>query len=262
MTVAQQINRERVAVLGWGRAILLQLAHPLVAAGVAGHSSFSGGRLSRLKRLHATVGAMLDFTFGDERRVQAVAARINAIHRRVHGCLPEAAGSYPAGTRYSATDPRLLQWVHATLLDSMPLAYERFVGPLGPDARDRYCAESAVSGRLLGIPDEFLISATAELEAYVSRMLGSDEIAVTTAARRVARELLYPPLADPTRPAAWAVRLATLGLLPASIRQAYGFPWRPRHDRALDLLARAIRRALPLTPSSIRCWPVRSRCSP
>src|SRR5262245_36998693 len=58
-TVTWKVNREVVVIAGWGRAILLQLAHPLVAAGVADHSSFRGSLVTSFKRLSSTVGAML-----------------------------------------------------------------------------------------------------------------------------------------------------------------------------------------------------------
>ena len=72
-------------VAGWGRAILLQLAHPAVAAGVRDHSSFRGSILSSFRRLHSTVGAMLSLTFGDTEQMITAAAGINAIHDRVRG---------------------------------------------------------------------------------------------------------------------------------------------------------------------------------
>ena len=72
---------------------------------------------------------MLRLCFGAEPEAQAVVARINAIHERVHGHLPETAGIFPAGTSYSAHDPALLAWVHATLLDMNLRVYERFVEP-------------------------------------------------------------------------------------------------------------------------------------
>jgi len=254
MTVARLINRERVVVLGWGRAVLLQLAHPLVAAGVAAHSSFAGHRLGRLRRLHGTIGAMLDFVSGHPGRARATAARINAIHDRVSGRLQDGARAYPAQAEYAATDPALLRWVHATLLDSIPVAYERFVGPLGEGWRERYCAESAEVAQLLRIPDAFVIGGAAELDAYLGEMFGGPAIEVTPAAREVARQLLYPPLTDPIRPAAWLVRLVTLGLLPPSIRDEYGFPWSPARERALTLFALLVRRTLPITPGFLRYW--------
>ena len=84
-SVTWKINREMIVVAGWGRAILLQLAHPAVAAGVHHHSAFRGSLLSSVRRLHSTIGAMLSITFGDTEQMIAAAARINTIHDRVRG---------------------------------------------------------------------------------------------------------------------------------------------------------------------------------
>ena len=255
MTVAERINGERVVVLGWGRAILLQVAHPLVAAGVAEHSRFTGHRFARLGRLHSSIRAMRRLTFGDEQAVRATAAAINRIHDRVNGTLREPAGPYPERTPYSAADPALLAWVHATLLDSLPLAYERFVGPLTEADKDAFCAESSAAARLLRLPEEGIIATRAQLERYMRQMLSSPQITVTPTARRLAAELLYPPLGDATRPAAWLVRLVTLGLLPPRIREAYGFPWRASDERRLERLTAASRRVRLLLPALLARWP-------
>jgi uncharacterized protein (DUF2236 family) len=254
MQVSHLVNRERVVVLGWGRAVLLQLAHPLVAAGVAGHSGFAGSRWARVERLRATVGAMIDLSFGDEALRGRAAGRINAIHERVHGALPDAVGRYPGGTPYDATDPVLLRWVHATLLDSMPLAYERFVGPLTPDEKDRYCAEAEEAGRLLRIPDVLLLRRASDVSRVMAEHLEGGVLAVGAQAREVARQLLYPPPTDPTRPAAWLTRLVTVGLLPGAIRDAYGFRWSPRDDRRLRMATRAIRPLVKALPPALRYW--------
>src|SRR5688572_32830582 len=111
--ISRQINAERLMLLGWSRAILLQLAHPLVAAGVADHSSFRDGGLAAAKRLHLTVKAMLALSFGDEHSRAAALDGIRTIHRRVHGHIAAQAGRFPAGTPYSAEDPDLVLWVHA-----------------------------------------------------------------------------------------------------------------------------------------------------
>src|SRR4029453_18844867 len=105
MTVTERVNGERLILLGWGRAILMQLAHPMVAQGVADHSSFRDTAFTRVRRLHETIRAMLDLTFGDAAASDAAVARINAIHDRVHGQLAEDAGPWTAGTPYSATGP-------------------------------------------------------------------------------------------------------------------------------------------------------------
>ena len=143
MTCAERVNGERLVILGWGRAILMQIAHPMVAAGVADHSTFRDKPASRYTRLHATIQSMLALTFGPPAERQAAIDRINGIHDRVNGTLKASAGRLRAGTRYSAADPALLLWVEATLRDSMPLAYETFVAPLGPDGRE---APGAITG--------------------------------------------------------------------------------------------------------------------
>ncbi len=96
-SITWRINREMIVVAGWGRAILLQLAHPAVAAGVHGHSSFRGSLRASFHRLHSTVGAMLSLTFGDTEQMVTAAAGINAIHDRVRGRVP--APGQPEPTR-------------------------------------------------------------------------------------------------------------------------------------------------------------------
>src|SRR5689334_8440880 len=107
-SVARRVNAERLVVLGWSRAILLQLAHPLIAAGVYEHSTFRASPVAALSRLHHTVGAMLALTFRDEAERARALDGVRAIHARVNGTLKEPVGRFPAGTRYSAEDPELV----------------------------------------------------------------------------------------------------------------------------------------------------------
>lgn len=255
MRITERINGERLVVLGWGRAILMQLAHPLVAQGVADHSTFRETTLTRIKRLHGTIKAMLDLTFGDPEAMNAAAARINAIHDRVHGQLTEDAGRWTAGTPYSATDPHLLTWVEATLLDSMPLAYQQLVAPLAPRDIDAYCAEASASGDRLRIPPGFVPASRAALDTYLQRALESDTLAVTSAARAIAREVIEPPGATALWPAATISRLATIGWLPPRIRAEYGFAWGPRDDARLTAWCRRVRTARRFVPDRLARWP-------
>ncbi len=254
-SVTRTINRETVVLLGWGRAILLQLAHPLVAAGVADYSGFRNGVHGYMVRVRHTVGAMLALTFGTEADVRMTAARINAVHSGVRGTLREPVGVFPVGTGYSARNPELLAWVHATLVDSMLVAYEQFVGPLTGEEQDQYCAEASVMGPLLGIPEGILPGSRSALNAYLDKMFGSDQIQVAEQARMVARSLLTPPIGPIATPFLWPVRLITLGLLPAAIRNAYGFPWDARDERNFRRVARVVKRARSFLPVFVREWP-------
>jgi uncharacterized protein (DUF2236 family) len=254
-SVTWKLHREIALLAGWGRAILLQLAHPLVAQGVARHSGFAADPGGHVRRLRRTLGAMLALTFGNESEARRAAEAINRIHDRVHGALDARQGAYPAGTPYTAHDPALLAWVHATLLDSFLLTYEVFVGPLSDEERDRYCDEARRVEPALGIPTGRLPRTRAELSGYMVAMLAGADIAVTDTARSLARQVLHPPLARPLRPLLALARLPAVGLLPPRVRAAYGLTWSPGQERALRLLAASSRRVLPLLPSRLRDWP-------
>lgn len=253
-SISWKINREIVVVAGWGRAILLQLAHPAVAAGVHGHSTFRGSLLSSFRRMHSTVGAMLSLTFGDLEEMITAAARINAIHDRVRGHMPE-----DSAQTYSAHDPDLQRWVHATLLDSIPLIYERLVGPLTVRERNRYCVEATIMEPLLGMPDGWLPRESAQLETYMREMLTDGTLVVTDTSRALARALLYPPRWYVAWPAFLAMHLITIGSLPPSLREAYGFEWRTRDERALALWTAMVRTLVRRLPPIARQWPVARR---
>jgi uncharacterized protein (DUF2236 family) len=244
-----------VSLFGWTRAILLQLAHPLVAAGVAEHSTFRGERLRAARRLHATVRAMLALTFGDGPARTAALDGIRAVHRRVHGTLAETVGPFPAGTPYSAEDPDLVLWVHATLLDSIPMAYARLVAPLTEGEHDAYCADAADVALALGArPHEVPATQTA-LQAYLDRQYASGALTVGAEARAVAATVLHPPLGAAIWPATALNRLVSTGWLPTSIRTQYGLPWNATRARRLASAEVAIRRARKLLPRRLAYWP-------
>jgi uncharacterized protein (DUF2236 family) len=259
--IGWKLQREIVLLLAWGPAILLQLAHPLVAQGIADHSSFRTQRRGRTRRLYHTIDAMLQLCFGTEAQARATLARIDAIHDRVNGHLAGPAGVFPAGTRYSAHDPALLAWVHATLLDMNLRVYERYVGRLSVEEKDRYCVEASAIETPFGIPAGRLPRSFAELNLYMNAMLASGEIAITDDARLLAREIVYPPVPRLAAPALSLVRLHTIGLLPESIRAAYGFSWSPRQQAWMTASIRLVRATLRLTPPIARHWPAARRAA-
>ena len=253
--LARRVNGEAVVVLGWGRAILMQLAHPLVAAGVGAHSGFDAGPLAYVARMRRTIGAMLSLTFGTEAEIRRTADTINAIHRRVHGRLERAVGDYPAGTPYDATDPALLAWVHSTLIDSQLRTYGLFVGSLTPDEEDRYCSEASRVGPLLGAPPGTLPDTKDRLDRYLREMQREHHLAVGEEARRLAAALLALPGGRWVAPARWLGDLVTVGLLPAPLRGSYGFAWGSKDARNLRAAAAVLRAARRMTPPVLRKWP-------
>ncbi|MDP8969145.1 MAG: DUF2236 domain-containing protein [Actinomycetota bacterium] len=248
-----RIHQESVVVLlGWPRAILLQLAHPLVAAGVAQHSTFRGQALQRLRH---TLDASADIVFGTTDQALAAIAQINAIHRRVKGALAEPVGRFPAGAGYRAQDPELLLWVFATTALSELLVYSRYVAPLSPAEQERYHDEGKQVAQLLGIPDRLVPERLSDLCDYVDATLASDNIAIGPSQRELARAVLYPCL--PVVPGRLLEPLAaiTVGLLPDKVLDGYQLrltsAGRHLHERSPAL----VRRLLPLLPEAVRHLP-------
>ncbi len=218
---AWALNREAMLLLGAGpRALLLQLAHPQVAAGVGDHSDF---RTDPWARLRATLRSYLAIVYGTGSAARAEIRRLNAFHRTI------------TGPTYRARDPELSLWVHATLVDSTIVAADAWLEPLSRLRRRRYYAETLPIGRAFGIPSELLPADLEAFETYLEAMLAPDgAIRVGSLARELADVVIRPPL-GPLAPAlaripssayAWTLWPA-IGLLPPSVRAAYGFRWGP-----------------------------------
>jgi uncharacterized protein (DUF2236 family) len=252
--ISRRINAERLVLLGWSRAILLQLAHPLIAAGVYEHSSFRESPLAAISRLHHTVEAMLALTFRDGANRQRAIDGIRAIHTRVHGTLSQGVGPFPVGTPYSAEDPDLVLWVHVTLLDSVVLVYERLVAPLSPGERDAYCREAAGVALDLGARPSQVPMAWGDVRTHFDAMRASGALAVSPQAKELARALIEPPFAAFVRPLARLNRLVTFGLLPPEIREQYGVPWTDRDAAALVRWLDRIRRLRRVAPAVVTQW--------
>lgn len=252
--VARKVNGERVVLLGWATAILMQFAHPKVAAGIAEHTTAFTGTSQWVRRSLSTINSMLGLTFGDDAQAARTIAKINAIHRRVHGVVRDPTSGLPPGTPYSAEDPALLCWVHVTLEYAFSRAYELFVGSLTMVAKDHGCAESVETMTRLGIPETMLPTTLAEVYARLGATMASGDLVVGRQARALARQLLAPPLPGILQPLLLPARLTAIGLLPPPIRAAYGFHWSVRHEFALRLFGYLVRHALPLLPASVRYW--------
>lgn len=242
-TVARRVNAETALLLGGGRALLLQLAHPMVAAGVADHSDF---RRDAFGRLANTLDLTLTVAFGDEDQRRAALARVAVTHRGVTGMR----GDRP----YRALDPQLLMWVHATLVDSALVTYERFVGSISPVARERYHEEMKRQAVAFGVPRDRVPRSFEDFRGYMDGMV--ETLEVTDEARALSREVLRPPSRSVLRPLVDVMRFLTVGLLPERVRAGYGLTWGPQRDRVVAALASALRGGVvPLLPDALRRWP-------
>jgi uncharacterized protein (DUF2236 family) len=236
-----EVNRERVLLVGGQRALIMQLAHPLVAAGVADHSDFPARAQERLRR---TLDLSLALIYGTPTEAEAAAAGIRAVHERVTGTAE--------GRPYAATDPALLLWVNATLVDTTLQVYERFVHTLSEADRRRYYLETVETAEQFGIPQATIPLDLDAFRRYVDGMLDGPELRATPEGRRLVRDVLRPPLPLPLRAPTAVIRPITLALLPERIRAMFGLRAGRRARAALAVAARASRLALPALPPSIR----------
>jgi uncharacterized protein (DUF2236 family) len=227
-------NSPLVPLLGGGPAVLLQVAHPLVAVGVVRHSDY---RSDLWRRLLRTLRALYLIVYGSKEEAEEAGGGVRAVHAHVKGTTSERLGRFPAGTPYSASDPALMLWVHATLVETSLAAYGRFVRPLAADEEERYYREMAIVGRLFGTSASVIPACLADFQEYMRAQLSGPDLCVTNPAREVAAVILEARLPPPLRLMGPAHRLSSAALLPARLREEYGLGWSRTHAIALALAA-------------------------
>jgi uncharacterized protein (DUF2236 family) len=199
------------------RALLLQALHPLAMAGVDQHSNW---REDPVGRLAATSGYLATVSFGETATAQRTAARVRKIHERVTGTDPAT------GRAYAASDPALLLWIHAALIDSYVVARELFGTVLTPADADRYVAEMVVAAELVGVPRDLVPASVAALGEYLESM--RPELLCTPPARDAMAYLLDPAGLDDDIAEIWQdIRAGAVGSLPDWAREMYGLPEEP-----------------------------------
>jgi uncharacterized protein (DUF2236 family) len=239
------VDREALVMAGGTCALLLQVAHPAVAAGVDAHSDFRTDPFARLRR---TLGASWAIVFGDRPAAERAIRRINAIHRSVTGVVPET------GAPYQALDPQLLLWVHATLVDTALRMHDRFIRPLSAAEANAYHLEAAEVAIRLGVPDDLIPGTLPALRSWMDERVASGEVRVGPTARSLAPFILYPTRFLPR--VAWdAAHLASISVLDPRIRRQYGLPWNARRERGVARLAAASRWLYPRIPARFRHVP-------
>jgi len=241
---AHELVQEALLVVGGGRAILLQIADPAIAAGVARHSDFANRAAQRLRNTLSYCYAVGGGTPED-------AALARRLVDRAHGPVRSEPGQAPA---FDAFDPRLQLWVAATLYDSAVAVHEAVFGPLPPQDADAVLRAFAPLGTALQMPAELWPADRAAFERYRAERVA--RLQVTDAARSVAADLLHP-----RRLPLWLRaflplgRLITAGLLDPALREAYGLPWDERRQRRLERVLALTRVVYPRLPRSLRRLP-------
>ena len=199
------------------RALMLQALHPLAMAGVDQHSNW---REDPVGRLAATSGYLATITFGDRAAAERAAARVRRIHEHITGT------DTITGQRYEASDPALLLWVHATLVESGVVAAGMFGTPLSAPDADRYVAEMVAAAELVGVPVGQVPGSLSDLESYLTASRSG--LRCTPAAAESMAYLLDPPGLDEDIAEIWAdIREGVVAALPSWAQDMYDYPAAP-----------------------------------
>lgn len=250
-SISWRVSAEPIVLMGGGRALLLQVAHPKVAAGVEQFSTYATDPWARLFR---TMDIMLKLAFATPAVSAAQARTLERIHRRVVGTTSE-------GEPYSALDPDLLLWVWATLCDTALLLYEKVFPPLTPAEREGYYEEWKLVAHACGVPQGAGPANWSAFQSYTERVV-AEELRATPEAVKVAHATAVPPLPWPLRAMATGPhQLITAGLFPETLRTGFGFGWDEHREERLRRLFRVLRLQMRLTPRFVRTlgtvWTVR-----
>jgi uncharacterized protein (DUF2236 family) len=230
--------------------LLLQVAHPTVGAGVRDYSDFEKRPWNRL---FGTLDYLLVLQYGG-RDAAAMGRRLRELHKRFKGVKPD-------GERYNALEPAAYAWVHATLLDAYVSAHAQFGRPMSPDQVERFYREYLGLGRLVGVREGDLPPDWQGFRGYFDRTV-EQELEHTESVDRVlraVRRVAFPNVPfipdlfwkGLRLPAARALYVCGVGLLPLALRQRLDASWRAREDREFKTIGAVTRRLTPVMPQPL-----------
>lgn len=249
-SMLRQVHGERAVGLMYGqRALTIGAIKPLNYIGTAAHS---GHKAAPFQRLTRTAMAFETIFFGSRAEADRVLAYVEQMHRRVHGEIREAAGPYPAGTRYDAFDPALMLWTVACIADAALTMHELLVRRLSPEERELLWADYRRFAELFGMERSTLPAAYGEFREYVDQEITAHTSYLTDEARYAGWFSSFA-IPSPTLrgPLMGAHNLVVRGSLPPSVRELYGLPWTTADGMAFAALTRSVRAARRAQPAAL-----------
>jgi uncharacterized protein (DUF2236 family) len=234
-----------------GYALLLQVAHPTVGAGVAEHSTFQQDPWGRLYRTLDYVNGSI---YGGPELAGEIGRRVRDMHKDIKGVRPD-------GERYHALEPTAYAWVHATLASAIVHGHERLGSRWAPGEKERFWSDWLRLGRLIGVRERDLPEHWAGFDDYFAQVIREDLVdnpavaLVLGTLRTPARPFRWLPRRVwkvLSRPSALVMELTTVGMLPPALRSKLGLPWGRRHQLAFAAIAAVSRWSSPLLIRSAR----------
>ncbi len=250
-SVLRKVQRERAVGLLYGqRALGIGAIDPRNFMGTLLHDRAADRPFHRLV---ATAKMFEAIFFGPREKADRILSSVHRMHSGVKGALPNDAGRFEAGTRYSAHDPELMLWTIAPAADSAVYFYELFVRELSEGERDEFWADYVRFGELFGMPASVAPTSWSGLREYVDLKINGPDAFLTEEARVIGRAVMLEiPTSASRRAPMQAHNLVMRGSLPKRIRELYGVRWTPADAVAFHAAVAAARAARPITPRAVR----------
>jgi uncharacterized protein (DUF2236 family) len=255
-SVAWQVVGDRRLLLGAGTALLLQVAHPVIGAGVHDHSNYTEDPWGRLDR---TIDSLLAQVFGGPEAI-VEAGRLREMHKAIKGVDHH-------GERYHALNPEAYWWVHGSTFWTILRMQDVFVHPLSRNEKRRFYAEWRRLGLMLGLREHHMPEDLEGFETYfdgvVENRLEDNHTVRALLGSITMRDTPPPPwwflpetLWRPVRPAGGNVlTLCAIGLLPGALRDRLCLKWTDRDERNLRRLGALTKTVGARTPARLRLYP-------
>ena len=209
-----EVYKESIFLFGGVRALLLQVAHPAIADGVARFSNFEKDAFGRAFRTFLAMGTLY---FGNAAQARNVGERLYKIHGSITGTYLTQEGNPDTERHYSANDPDLLLWVHATLIHTSTLVYETMLGPMSTDLRNRFYQENKVAAILMGIPPDTYPIDYEAFSRYFESVLSDGTLYVSDYGFKTGKAIIDHE-SSPTR----IVKYLAAGMLPVHLCKSWG----------------------------------------
>jgi uncharacterized protein (DUF2236 family) len=245
------VHGERAVGLLYGqRALLIGALEPLTYTGTmlstrAADKPFK--RLARTAKIQETI------FLGTREEADEALAGVHRLHEKISGELPEAAGSHPAGTAYSAFDPELMLWTLAVIADSGRAMYEAMVRPLSAAEREDLWQDYVRFGELFKLPRGAVPASYAEFQSWWDEKLSSPDLQATEHGLEMAPLVAFEqPVPRAARGNLAVQNLIIKGTLPPRVREIFGIRWTRVHETTFRALAAAHRRARRSFPHAVR----------
>ncbi|WP_169813435.1 oxygenase MpaB family protein [Nocardia vaccinii] len=240
------------AVLASRAVLLLEVAHPVVGAGVMDHSEFLSDRWDRITRTLASVRRVNGFHGSGA----AVAEGLRQVHRDISGTDAQ-------GRRYHALNSDAYLWVHATGYAGPADVRRIFDGGVDAEREDALFREWQDMAAVLRIPERVVPATRARFWDYYRNTV--DDVLERNAATDLLIDLDRKPMPVPPKiavpqpvwngfaiPLAALLRLTTVGVLPSRFRERIGLEWNSARERNFDRAVATVRALDRVLPDRVR----------